>query len=129
VFGGFVYVGSGVNPRSHSNSGLEVPTPLKPDREYVFHHTKPFDSLEFASLVLPERLEALGYSLTDPLDPRKVGYIDPGGALWGVRFIRGACSGLIYTRRCLDITSRSPLRDLRMTESDFVLTLHGQCTN
>jgi hypothetical protein len=129
LFDGFVYVGTNVDLKSHSNAGLGVPTSILSGREYFFHHTDTFDSLVFARTVLPERLQSLGFSVTQTVDQGSIAFMDPGGALWSVRFSRGACTGLIGTQRCMDLTSRKLFKDSRWVESDFVLTLQGQCSN
>jgi hypothetical protein len=129
LFDGFVYIGSDVDPKSHTNAGMTVPTPILPGHEYFFHHTVPFDGLVFARTVLPERLRSLGFSVTQTVDQASIAFMDPGGALWSVRFARDGCTGVVGTQRCMDLTSRKLFRDFRWGESDFVLTLHGQCSN
>jgi hypothetical protein len=129
LFDGFVYVGVDVDQNSHTNSGLEMPDQVSPDHEYVFHHERPFEVMQFARSTLPRRLQSLGFTVTRDVDHGTIVDMDPGGALWGVRFARGACTGVVVTRRCLDLTSRKLFKDSRWGESDFVLTLHGQCAN
>lgn len=127
VFNGFVYVGMDVDENSHTNSGLEMPSRVSPGHEYVFHHTKPFDSLEFARTKLPPRLQNLASRVTQDVDHGSIVFVDPGGVLWSVKFARGGCTGIIAAHRCMDLTSRKPFKDTRFGESDFVLTLNGQC--
>jgi hypothetical protein len=127
LFDGFVYVGMDVERGSHSTSGLDMPNQILPEHAYVFHHEIPFDDVGFARTILPDRLQRLGFSVTNDVDHGSMGVMDPGGNLWGVEFARAGCTGVIGTRPCDDLTSRKLFRDTRWGESDYVLRLHGQC--
>ncbi|WP_041855706.1 hypothetical protein [Candidatus Korobacter versatilis] len=127
VFEGFVYVGMDVNRNSHSNYGEDAPVQFFADHSYVFHHRVPFDDVEFARTDLPLKLQRLGFSVTSPVND--VAVVDPGGELWGVKFARADCSGVIYSRPCPSLIKRSFPKDRRWGESEFVLELHGACTN
>lgn len=129
LFDGFVYVGVDVDERSHTSYGLPVPNRILPDHDYIFHRSRPFDMMEFARITLPERLKALGFTVTQDVDHGTIVDMDPGGVLWAVKFARGGCTGIVDTRRCPDLTSRKLFKDSRWGESDFVLTLHGNCAD
>jgi hypothetical protein len=129
LFDGFAYIGSDVNMECHLSSGVDVPALFLPGHEYVFHHTKPFNSMEFARTAQTQRLQMLGFSLTKNVDTGFRGTIDPGGAVWSLEFERGDCSGRIFTRPCADLIRMRPFKDDRWTESDYVLKLRGPCAN
>jgi hypothetical protein len=127
LFNGFAYVGNDVDPGSHNVLGQNIPMSFLPDHQYFFHHTRPFDSFKFAGNDLPERLSSLGFSVTKPYNEGRIGTSDPGGEFWEVQFSRGRCSGQISAQGCGVLTARTLFKDSRWTESDFVLTLRGQC--
>jgi len=127
VFEGFVYIGVDVNRESHDSSGMELPRQIAVDRDYVFHHASPLDEAEFARTVLPRRLEKLGFSVTKPVDAGQ-GFVAIGQIhAWSVNFARGACSGSVGNRVCLDLAKRRLFRNSHWQPSDYILVLHGNC--
>lgn len=127
LWDGFVYVGEDVDRTSHSNYGQDLPAKFLRGREYVFHHRVPFDDVEFAGKALPSRLKMLGFSITSTVDDGGVIDMDPGGAMWHVKFARPDCSGIIHSRPCASLIERRIFADYRWGESDFVLELEGTC--
>ncbi len=131
VFDGFVYVGTDVDRNSHSRWGTPLPERIVADHVYVFHHERPFDEVEFARRELPIRLEKEGFLVTKPVDAGQ-GFIAAGPvAMWSVQFSGGQCRGSIGNQTCLDLTRKDFLRRLfkntRWEESDYLLSLKGQC--
>lgn len=129
IFEGFVYIGTDVNRESHNSGGMEMPARILRDHDYVFHHASPFDEAEFARTALPKQLEKLGFSVTKAVDAGQ-GFVAIGPVnMWSVHFARGDCSGSIGNRVCLDLTKRRLFRNSRWQPSDYILALHGSCSD
>jgi hypothetical protein len=125
---GFVYVGQDLSVESHDLCGIETPSVLSVDHDYIFHHSIPLDDAEFARTALPQRLQQLGFLLTKPVDSGE-GFVAIGPThLWSVQFTRRGCSGSIGNVVCRTLTGKRLFKSSRWEPSDYILSLHGNCS-
>jgi len=124
---GFACVGMDVDRVPHTTASTEMPSQMLTTHRYVFHHLAPFDDIEFARTVLPDRLRLLGLRVTRDVDHGPIASMDPGGIIWGVQFAGGACTGSVGASPCGYQMSRRLFKDTRWSESDYFLVVHGQC--
>lgn len=101
IFSDFAYVGefSGETfaPPPHDGRSRSLPVFLKPDTLYVFHNPRKVDEQEFATGILPARLCAAGFTvLKAPATLQDLVFVDPGGAVWKIRFRFGSQHGALY---------------------------------
>ena len=95
LFDGFVYVGERApdSGQEHSTRSASLPPAFVPNHEYIFHHSLPSNTVDFATDIFPARLHGLGFAITSAPDRTGRGVLLPsdGEPIWMLKASRGTC--------------------------------------
>ena len=61
------------------------------------------------------------------VDSSQEPYVMEPATIWGVKFARRACTGIVYTDVCQDLARRRVFADPRLHEVDHNIRLEGDC--